>query len=83
MPTYRQQVADGIIAKIRNGEYAPGEKLPTRPELAAEYRCSVEPVIRAQEDLERAGWVETRQGKGVYVAEHPPNGAGESADRNV
>lgn len=72
MPTYRQLVADGIIAKIRSGEYQPSQKLPTRPELAAEYGCSVEPVIRAQEDLERAGWIETRQGKGVFVADRPP-----------
>lgn len=74
MPTYRQQVADGIIAKIRSGEYPPGHKLPTRVELAAEYHCSVEPVIRAQEDLERAGWVETHQGRGVFVVENPPIG---------
>lgn len=74
MPTYRQQVADGIVAKIRSGQYPPGHKLPTRVELAAEYRCSVEPVIRAQEDLERAGWVETHQGRGVFVVENPPIG---------
>jgi DNA-binding GntR family transcriptional regulator len=72
MPTYRQQVADGIIAKIRSGQYQPGQKLPTRKELAEEYGCSIEPVIRAQEDLEHAGWVETHQGRGVYVADQPP-----------
>jgi DNA-binding GntR family transcriptional regulator len=74
MPTYRQQVADGIIAKIRSGEYLPGQQLPTRPALAEEYGCSVEPVIRAQEHLEHAGWVETRQGKGVFVVPNPPIG---------
>jgi DNA-binding GntR family transcriptional regulator len=73
MPTFRQQVADGIIAKIRSGDYAPGQKLPTRHELATEYGCSIEPVIRAQEDLERTGWVETHQGRGVFVSEHPPS----------
>lgn len=77
MPTFRQQVADGIIAKIRSGEYPPKHQLPTRKELAEEYGCSIEPVIRAQEDLERAGWVETHQGRGVFVVEQPPVGAPE------
>lgn len=75
MPTrvpFRQRITEGIIAKIRSGEYTPGQKLPTRLELATEYGCSVEPVIRAQEDLERAGWVETHQGKGVFVTAAPP-----------
>jgi GntR family transcriptional regulator len=69
---FRQRIAEGIIEKIRSGVYTPGQLLPTRPELAAEYGCSVEPVIRAQEDLERDGWIEAHQGKGVYVAAHPP-----------
>lgn len=71
---FRQRIVAGIIEKIRSGEYLPGQQLPTRPELAAEYGCSVEPVIRAQEDLERAGWVETHQGKGVFVVASPPIG---------
>lgn len=71
MPTYRQIITEGIVTKIRSGVYSPGEKLPTRKELADEYQCSIEPVIRAQEDLEHAGWLETRQGKGVYVTERP------------
>ena len=72
MPTFRQIITDGITAKIRAGEYRPGQQLPTRKELADEYGCSVEPVIRAQEDLEHAGLIETRQGKGVFVVEVPP-----------
>jgi DNA-binding GntR family transcriptional regulator len=71
---FRQRIAEGIIEKIRSGAYAPGQMLPSRVQLAAEYGCSVEPVIRAQEDLEHAGWVETHQGKGVFVVENPPIG---------
>ncbi|MGI5178686.1 winged helix-turn-helix domain-containing protein [Dactylosporangium sp. CA-152071] len=70
---FRQRIAEEIKAKIRTGEYAPGAILPSRPQLAAEYGCSVEPVIRAQEDLERDGWIEIHQGKGVFVAERPPS----------
>lgn len=71
---FRQRIAEGIIERIRSGEYQPGQLLPSRPALAAEYGCSVEPVIRAQEDLERGGWIEIHQGKGVFVAEAPPVG---------
>jgi DNA-binding GntR family transcriptional regulator len=69
---FRQRIAEEIKAKIRSGEYEAGQMLPSRPALAAEYGCSVEPVIRAQEDLEREGWIEIHQGKGVFVAETPP-----------
>lgn len=71
---FRQRIAEEIKAKIRSGEYQPGQLLPSRPALAAEFGCSVEPVIRAQEDLEREGWIEIHHGKGVYVAESPPIG---------
>lgn len=70
---FRQRIAEEIKAKIRSGEYQPGHMLPSRPALAAEFGCSVEPVIRAQEDLERDGWIEIHHGKGVFVADRPPS----------
>lgn len=73
--SFRRAIADGIKAKILKGEYGPGDQLPYQHQLAVEYKCSVEPVKRALEDLERDGWVETQQGKGTFVAEHPPSSA--------
>lgn len=69
---YRRAIADDIRSKIRRGDYKPGEQLPYQHELATAYGCSLEPVKRALEDLERDGWTYTQQGKGTFVAADPP-----------
>lgn len=73
--SFRRAIAEDIAKRIRAGEYKPGDRLPTQPALAAHYRCSLEPVKRALEDLERDGWTYTQQGKGTFVADHPPGSA--------
>ena len=64
-----QQIADQITAKVMAGDWAAGQALPSIRELAADSRVSVITVRRAYEDLERAGIIATRQGKGSVVAE--------------
>lgn len=76
----RQRIADDIRAKISSGEYPPGSKLPTIRALADHYRVSEEPVRTAIRNLSQQGWIETQQGKGSFVVEHPP--AGPSSDPN-
>ena len=67
-PMY-QQIVDQITAKVMAGDWAPGQALPSIRELAAGSHVSVITVRRAYEDLERAGVIATRQGKGSMVAE--------------
>lgn len=67
-PMY-QQIVDQVTAKVMAGDWAPGQALPSIRELAAASRVSVITVRRAYEDLERAGVIATRQGKGSVVAE--------------
>ncbi|HEY9144121.1 MAG TPA: GntR family transcriptional regulator [Arenimonas sp.] len=67
-PMY-QQIADQITAKVMAGDWAPGQSLPSIRELAAGSHVSVITVRRAYEELERAGVIATRQGKGSVVAE--------------
>ncbi|WP_339824519.1 GntR family transcriptional regulator [uncultured Arenimonas sp.] len=67
-PMY-QQIADQITAKVMAGDWAPGQSLPSIRELAAASHVSVITVRRAYEELERAGVIATRQGKGSVVAE--------------
>ena len=67
-PMY-QQIVDQVTAKVMAGDWAPGQSLPSIRELAAASRVSVITVRRAYEDLERAGVIATRQGKGSVVAE--------------
>jgi GntR family transcriptional regulator len=67
-PMY-QQIVDQITAKVMAGDWAGGQSLPSIRELAAASRVSVITVRRAYEELERAGTIETRHGKGSVVAE--------------
>ena len=66
-PIYEQ-----ITARIKNliisGELKPGDALPSMRFLAKELRISVITTIRAYEELERGGFIETVAGKGSFVA---------------
>ena len=66
-PMY-QQIVDQITAKVMAADWAAGQALPSIRELAAASRVSVITVRRAYEELERAGVIATRQGKGSVVA---------------
>lgn len=66
-----QQIVDQITARVMAGDWLPGQALPSIRELAAASGVSVITVKRAYEDLERAGLIATRQGKGSVVAEQP------------
>lgn len=67
-PMY-QQIVDQVTAKVIAGDWAPGQALPSIRELAASSQVSVITVRRAYEELERAGVIATRQGKGSVIAE--------------
>src|SRR3546814_3625120 len=62
-------LVDQITAKVMAGDWTAGQSLPSIRELAAASRVSVITVRRAYEELERAGVIATRQGKGSVVAE--------------
>ncbi|MCH9735198.1 MAG: GntR family transcriptional regulator [Actinomycetia bacterium] len=61
-----------IIDLIRDGQLAPGARLPTVRELAGELNLAVNTVARAYRELEAAGVVETRGRFGTFVARSDP-----------
>ena len=67
-PMYAQ-IMEQVIAKVMAGTWKAGAPLPSIRELAAGSRVSVITVKRAYLELERAGVIVTRQGKGSFVAE--------------
>ncbi|HMQ22643.1 MAG TPA: GntR family transcriptional regulator [Planctomycetota bacterium] len=67
-PMY-QQIIDQITTRILAGDWSPSQALPSIRELAASSGVSVITVKRAYEELERAGLIQTRQGKGSVVTE--------------
>ena len=56
-----------LAARIRDGHYQPGDKLPTEPELMAEQGVSRTVVREAMSRLQASGLVETRHGVGTFV----------------
>lgn len=65
-PKYHR-VADELRTKISQGEYQPGEQLPTEATLVEQYRVSM-PTIRAALSVLRAeGLIESMHGVGTFV----------------
>ena len=63
------QIVEQIVAKVMAGEWKAGDPLPSIRELAGNSQVSVITVKRAYLELERAGVIVTRQGKGSFVAD--------------
>lgn len=61
------QLADSLRDRLRQGEWAPGDRLPTEAQLTAEYGVSRSTVRAALQLLETQGHTKTRHGKGTFV----------------
>lgn len=68
VPLY-QRVMDDLRRRIAAGEWKPGERIPTREQLAAEYDVSLQPIVAALTRLQIEGVLVGLQGKGIFVAE--------------
>ena len=68
VPMYAQ-IVEQIVAKVMSGTWQAGDSLPSIRELSASCQVSVITVKRAYLELERAGVIVTRQGKGSFVAD--------------
>ena len=66
-PIY-DQIASQIKGLVMSGELATGDQLPSIRALANDLHVSVITTKRAYADLEASGFIETRQGKGSFVA---------------
>lgn len=66
-PLY-EQITSQIKNLILSGQLQSGDALPSMRLLAKELRISVITTKRAYEDLERDGFIETRTGRGSFVA---------------
>ena len=72
MPSSRwQSIHDDLLARIRGGEFLPGDALPTDDGLAAWWGVSRLTAHRALYELARSGAVRRTRGAGTVVAESP------------
>ncbi|HEY1274425.1 MAG TPA: GntR family transcriptional regulator [Thermoleophilaceae bacterium] len=67
----RHSLAKELRARIRSGEWRPGERLPSEPDLARESTVSRASMRAAITMLEEEGYVDRRHGSGTYVTHRP------------
>jgi GntR family transcriptional regulator len=74
----RHSLAQELRARIRAGEWQPGERMPSEPELARRQTVSRSSMRAAIAMLEEDGYVSRRHGSGTYVTHRPalPNDLG-------
>lgn len=63
-----EQIENAIKEAIFSNELKEGEMLPSVRSLANEVKISFLTVKRAYDELEKAGFIKTVQGKGSYVS---------------
>ena len=63
-----KQIADAVRMKIATGELKTGDQLPSVRGLAQQLTINPNTVAKAYAELTTEGWLESRQGMGLYVA---------------
>lgn len=63
------QIMEQMRQRIAVGDWPPGHEIPSIRAMAVATKVSVITVKRAYFELERAGVIVTRQGKGSFVAD--------------
>ncbi|MFQ1063485.1 GntR family transcriptional regulator [Bordetella trematum] len=68
-PLYRQ-IKDLLLQGLEQGEWKPGELIPSEIDLAARFQVSQGTVRKAVDELAAEHMLVRRQGKGTFVATH-------------
>ena len=63
-----RQIADAVRRRIATGELAVGAQLPSVRGLAQQLTINPNTVAKVYAELTADGWLESRQGLGVFVA---------------
>ena len=67
----RHSLASELRARIRSGEWRPGDRIPSEPELARRRTVSRSSMRAAITMLEEEGFVSRKHGSGTYVTHRP------------
>ena len=73
VPVYAQ-LCEQLLAAVARGTLRRGEQLPSVRDVAASLGINPNTVNRAYVELEREGVIETRRGRGTFVAAVPARG---------
>lgn len=63
-----RQIVDAVRMKIATGELKAGDQLPSIRGLAQQLTINPNTVAKAYAELTTEGWLESRQGMGLYVS---------------
>ena len=63
-----RQIVDAVRMKIATGELSAGDQLPSVRGLAQQLTINPNTVAKAYAELTAEGWLEARQGLGLFVA---------------
>lgn len=63
-----KQITDGIRRQIASGELPVGAQLPSVRGLAQQLTINPNTVAKAYSELSNEGWLDSRQGLGLFVA---------------
>ncbi len=77
------QVKNRLAFLIASGKYVVGDRLPTVRALAVSLDISYNTVNRAYMDLEREGYISTRQGRGTFVSDIGKNALPVTNDASI
>lgn len=77
------QIIGQLKLAIASGRLAPGERLPSARDLAADLRVNFHTVRKAYGELEREGLLHSARGRGTFVAEELPAGGGDELRSTV
>jgi GntR family transcriptional regulator len=70
-PVY-QQVVEGVKEAVAKGLLAPGDRMPSVRELAAQLTLNHNTVAKAYQELERERVIEVERGRGTFIAASSP-----------
>jgi DNA-binding FadR family transcriptional regulator len=71
-----QHLVKLLTGQIRDGQYRPGDQLPTESEIGRQHGISRSVVREAFSQLQARGMIERRRGAGTFVTEPPSEGLG-------
>lgn len=82
VPIYLQ-IKNSIIEQIMSDELVEDEMIPSIRSLAHDIKISVMTIKKAYDELEKEGYIISRQGKGTFVAPKNMELAREKAQKDI
>jgi len=71
-PVKRDEILTNLCSAIASGKWLPGDRIPDRKELLAQFGVSIVTLQNAIEILLCDGFLVSERGRGTFVAERPP-----------